>query len=195
MPGVQELRPGLWHWEAPHPDWKPSDDWGELVSSYAIDDGERLLLFDPLALPSELEGLAAGRETAIVLTCPWHERDARGLAERLGATVHVASPEEGEPITGRQLFSAGDRLPAGIESFLGLAPNELVLWVEDKGAVVAGDVLVDRGDGLGIPADWVGDGLEQVRGSLRALLDLPVEHVLATHGGPTDRASLERALV
>jgi hypothetical protein len=26
------------------------------------------------------------------------------------------------------------------------------------------------------------------------LLERPVEHVLATHGGPTDRAALERAL-
>jgi len=29
------------------------------VSSYATDDGERLLLFDPLAVPAELEELAA----------------------------------------------------------------------------------------------------------------------------------------
>jgi len=29
---------------------------------------------------------------------------------------------------------------------------------------------------------------------LRPLLALPVEHVLATHGGPSDRADLERAL-
>jgi hypothetical protein len=76
------------------------------VSSYAIDDGERLLLFDPLGVPSELVDLAADRETAIVLTAAWHERDAE----------------------------------------------------------------------------------------LRPLLELPVEHVLATHGGPTDRAALERAL-
>jgi hypothetical protein len=30
---------------------------------------------------------------------------------------------------------------------------------------------------------------------LRPLLELPVEHVLATHGGPVDRAALERALM
>ena len=65
---MRELRPGLWHWEAPHPEWRPTEPWSENVSSYAIDDGERLLLFDPLAVPSELEDLAAGRETAIVLT-------------------------------------------------------------------------------------------------------------------------------
>jgi hypothetical protein len=57
------------------------------VSSYAIDDGERLLLFDPLAVPGELEDRAARRETAIVLTAPWHDRDAESLVERLGAPV------------------------------------------------------------------------------------------------------------
>jgi hypothetical protein len=61
---VRELRSGLWHWEAPHPDWQPTEPWSENVSSYAIDDGERLLLVDPLAVPSNLGNLAAGRETA-----------------------------------------------------------------------------------------------------------------------------------
>jgi len=84
---VRELRPGLWHWEAPHPDWTPDEPWNENVSSYAIDDGERVLLFDPLAVPSELEELVAGREPVIVLTAPWYERDARTLVERLGAPV------------------------------------------------------------------------------------------------------------
>ena len=95
MPPVQELQTGLWHWEAPHPDWDPSnpEDWGEEVSSYAIDDGEQLLLIDPLALPSEIDELAADRKTAIVLTCPWHERDARSLVERLGVPVFVPPPE------------------------------------------------------------------------------------------------------
>ena len=35
---------------------------------------------------------------------------------------------------------------------------------------------------------------EQVAEGLRPLLDLPVEHVLATHGRPFDRAALEQAL-
>ena len=51
LPGalaMRELRPGLWHWQTPHPDWTPGERWPREVSSYAIDDGERLLLFDPL---------------------------------------------------------------------------------------------------------------------------------------------------
>jgi hypothetical protein len=35
---------------------------------------------------------------------------------------------------------------------------------------------------------------EEIAEGLRPLLELPVEHVLATHGAPTDRAALERAL-
>jgi hypothetical protein len=35
---------------------------------------------------------------------------------------------------------------------------------------------------------------ERVVEALRPLLELPVEHLLATHGGPFDRAALERAL-
>jgi hypothetical protein len=34
---------------------------------------------------------------------------------------------------------------------------------------------------------------DQIAEALRPLLELPVELVLATHGGPTDRAALERA--
>ena len=36
--------------------------------------------------------------------------------------------------------------------------------------------------------------LEEIKEGLRPLLELPVEHVLATHGGPFERADLERAL-
>jgi glyoxylase-like metal-dependent hydrolase (beta-lactamase superfamily II) len=198
---VREVQPGLWHWEAPHPEWGPGDsslEWDrQEVSSYAIDEGEWLLLFDPLALPSEIDALAAGRETAIVLTCAWHERDARSLAERLDAAVFVPQPEEGDPIEGRQLFSAGERLPVGVEAFPGKEPNDLVLWVESRQALVAGDTLIDRGPGLEVPFSWLSEGMtaEQILEALRPLLELPVELVLATHGGPADRAALERALL
>jgi glyoxylase-like metal-dependent hydrolase (beta-lactamase superfamily II) len=194
---VREWRKGLWHWEAPHPDWEPGADWGPEVSSYAIDDGDRLLLFDPLALPSEIDELAAAREPAIVLTCPWHRRDAVGLAERLDAPIYVPPPDEGDPdpVDGH-VFSAGDRLPVGVEAFPGMEPNDLVLWLESRRALVAGDAIIDRGGGLEFPTDWANKGVppEQILKELRALLELPVEFVLPTHGAPTDRAALERAL-
>jgi glyoxylase-like metal-dependent hydrolase (beta-lactamase superfamily II) len=206
---LRELQTGLWHWEARHPDWTPeqgwtpeqegSAGWGPEVSSYAIDDGERLLLFDPLALPSQIDALAADRETAIVLTCPWHRRDAPGLGERLGVPIYVPPPDHGDPnpVEGH-VFSVGERLPVGVEAFPGMEPNDLVLWLESRRALVAGDTLVERGRGLEFPAepDEVVRGVpaEQILAGLRPLLELPVELVLPTHGAPTDRAALERAL-
>jgi glyoxylase-like metal-dependent hydrolase (beta-lactamase superfamily II) len=191
------VQKGVWHWEAPHPDWKPGAEWDRVVSSYAIDDGDRLLLFDPLGSSSEIDELAAERGTAIVLTCPWHARDARGLAERLDAPLYVPPPDEGEPnpVEGH-VFRAGDRLPVGVEAFPGMEPNDLVLWVERRRALVAGDTLIDRGQGLEFPADWANKGVppEQILEALRPLLELPVELVLPTHGPPTDRAALEGAL-
>ena len=40
---MRELRPGLWHWQAPHPEWESTEPWDQNVS-YAIDDGERAAL-------------------------------------------------------------------------------------------------------------------------------------------------------
>jgi hypothetical protein len=119
---VRELRNGVWHWQAPHPDWKPEEEWDQMVSSYAIDDGERVLLFDPLALPREIDALLDGRETAVVLTCPWHARDAESIAERLGVSIHVPPPDEGDPspLEGH-VFAAGDRLPIGGRGFAAYA--------------------------------------------------------------------------
>ena len=192
------------------------------VSSYAIDDGERLLLFDPLGVPSELEALAAERETAIVLTAPWHERDAQALVERLGVPVITPLPDSAQylmdtyGITAEQAgdgspdlawllregkgearpYSAADRLPFGADVLQGHKPNDMVLWVESQRAVISGDTLVDFGQGLEINERWLRPGMtrEEIAEGLRPLLELPVEHVLATHGGPTDRAALERAL-
>jgi hypothetical protein len=49
---------------------------------------------------------------------------------------------------------------------------------------------------LGPAIDWVPEGVspDEVLKGLRPLLELPVELVLLTHGGPADRADLERAL-
>jgi glyoxylase-like metal-dependent hydrolase (beta-lactamase superfamily II) len=218
---VRELQPGFWHWQARHPEWTPDDHWPQEVSSYAIDDGERLLLLDPLAVPDELLRLAAEREPAIVLTAPWHERDAESLVEQLGAPVYAPPPDTqqdlmdkfgitaeqaagGSPDLGwllagggeAHLYLAGDRLPMGIEAYPGREHNDLVLWIESRRAVVAGDTLADFGGGLDIQSEWLRGGVtrEQVAEGLRPLLDLPVELVLPAHGTPTDRAALERAL-
>ena len=219
---MRELRPGLWHWQARHPWWHEGEPWGPEVSSYAIDQGERLLLFDPLAVPSEILELAMRRETAIVLTAPWHERDSQSLVERLGLPVYTPLPDtaeylmqaygltadqagDGSPdvvwllkegIGEAHVYEAGDHLDVGVEAYPGQKPNDMVLWVASHRSLVAGDTLVDFGQGFGINPRWLRPEMtrEHVVEELRPLLELPVEHVLATHGGPTDRTALEQAL-
>jgi hypothetical protein len=218
---VRELQAGLWHWQAPHPEWMPGERWPQEVSSYAIDDGTRLLLFDPLAVPDELLELATGREPVVVLTAPWHERDTQSLVERLGAPVFTPPPDTADDlvrkygITPEQAaggspdvawllagdgveahwYAVSDPLPIGIEAFPGREHNDLVLWIDSVGAVISGDTLVDFGRGLEIN-DWLRGGVtrEQVVEGLGPLLALPVELVLPAHGAPTDRAALEHAL-
>jgi glyoxylase-like metal-dependent hydrolase (beta-lactamase superfamily II) len=190
-----------------------------MVSSYAVDDGQRLLLFDPLAPPSEIDELAADRETAVVLTAPWHERDTQSLVERLGLPVYVPSPDTEDDLMqkfgitreqaaggspdvawllagdGAHLYGSGERLAVGVEPFAGREPNDMVLWIGGSHAVISGDTLVDFGRGLEING-WLRAGVtrKKIVEGLRPLLDLPVDVVLATHGGPTERTALARAL-
>ncbi len=200
---MHEVAPGVWHWQALHPEWDDSG-WPQIVSSYAIDDGERLLLFDPIAPPDELLTRGDARELVVVLTNPWHERDTRVLVEKHNPPVFFTDPE-GSPDVAWLLsgetgephpYAADGALPAGVDAaFPGRQSNDLVLWIASRRAVVAGDTLVDFGRGLEIHEPWLWTTThEQVVGQLRPLLDLPVEHVLATHGGPHDRAALERVL-
>jgi glyoxylase-like metal-dependent hydrolase (beta-lactamase superfamily II) len=218
---VRELATGLWHWTASHPGWEDGEPWDPNVSSYAIDDGERLLLFDPIGVPAEIEALAAERETVIVLTAPWHERDSQSLVQRLGAPVYTPAADTAEELmaewnlTAEQVgdgspdvkwlrdgegeahwYSAGDQLPFGIQVFPGHKRNDHVLWIESRRAVVVGDTIADLGEGLQINERWLkGDVTrESVAEGLRPLLELPVEHLLPAHGAPADRAALERAL-
>jgi pimeloyl-ACP methyl ester carboxylesterase len=224
-PEVREVRPGVWHWKSEHPEWTPNSPWQphhKVVSSYAIVDDGRLFLFDPLALPDEIEQRATGRKVVVVLTAPWHERDTESLVKRLNATVYTALPDSQEDLmqkyglTAEQaaggspdirwlladdsiekhLFSAGDRLPIGIEVFAGREQNDVLLWFEHRGVVIVGDSLGDFGHGLEINPKWLRQGVtrEEIAVGLRPLLERPIEVVLTAHSGPTDKAALERAL-
>ena len=209
---MRELRPGIWHWQSPHPDWDPGEAWPERVSSYAIDLGDDFLLCDPLSVPEEL----LGRATAVVLTAPYHDRDAR----RLGLPVHTppadtwqdwvqkfgVDPERVRGIESDDLawlragegeghFHGPGPWPFGIDAYAGREDNDLILWLASMNAIVTGDSLSDFGEGLDV---WLGGRKhvtrDDVAGRLRSLLDLPIELVLPAHGEPTDRAALERAL-
>lgn len=209
---MRELRPGIWHWRSPHPDWGEEEWWPELVSSYAVELGGELLLFDPLSVPDELRECA----TAVILTAPYHERDSR----RLTLPVHTppadtwedwvekfgADPEQVRGLESDDLawlrageveghFHGPGPWPFGIDAYAGREDNDLILWIPAIGAIVTGDSLSDFGYGLDIQLGGrTHVERNDVARRLRPLLDLPIELVLPAHGEPTDRAALERVL-
>ena len=53
VPTMNQVLPeGVYHWTATHPEWEGP------VSAYAIDDGARLILIDPIAVPDEVPALS-----------------------------------------------------------------------------------------------------------------------------------------
>jgi hypothetical protein len=209
---MRQLRPGLWHWQAPHPDWSSGAEWQEEVSSYAVELGDDFVLFDPLSVPDELRE----RATAVVLTAPYHERDARGIrlpvhaphpdtwqdwVEKFGVDPDRVRGMESEDLA---WLRAGERKghfhgpgewPFGLHAYAGREDNDLVFWLPPIGALVTGDSLSDFGDGLAIQLGGRKHVTrEDVIRRLRPLLELPVELVLPAHGKPADRTALERVL-
>jgi hypothetical protein len=181
------LPEGVYHWTATHPEWEGP------VSAYAIDDGARLVLIDPIAVPDDVRALFGSREVVTVLTSTWHERDAASLGFPVWAPAPDRQEDELVPAT---RYAIGDSL-FGMEAYPGREGQlDLVLWNERIRAVIAGDTLIDLGNRLEIPASWLPEGVtvEQVAAGLRPLLDKPVAFVLPTHGEPSDRTALERAL-
>jgi len=178
---------GVHHWTATHPEWEGP------VSAYAIDDGERLLLIDPIDVPDEVRALFGMREVVTILTNTWHERDARAL----GFPVWAPAPDRPEDqLVPATRYGSGDTV-FGLEAFAGREGElDLVLWSERLGAVISGDTLIDLGNGLELREDWLPDGVSPlaVKAGLRPLLDKPVQVVLPTHGAPAGRDALERAL-
>jgi glyoxylase-like metal-dependent hydrolase (beta-lactamase superfamily II) len=198
---LRELRPGLWRWQAFHPEWK------EQVGSVAYEGAAELVLFDPL-LPSEdaLDDLVeqVGKPVATLVTVFWHTRSADVLARRHGA--RVLAPSRGRAAVARraptvEAFRPGDPLPGGVQAFATARGTEVVYWIPEHRALVPGDVLLGSDDG-GIrlcPQSWLPEStrLPALAASLRPLLELPVSRVLLSHGEPvlrSGRAALERAL-
>jgi glyoxylase-like metal-dependent hydrolase (beta-lactamase superfamily II) len=207
---LEQLRPHLWRWTAPHPDWRPGADWEQEVACAAIVRGDEFVLVDPLVPPGD-DGERFWRAVArdvehhglpnVVLTVPWHDRSTAEVVERYpGTRVWVYGPGAGdvEQVTDR--FGDGDPLPGGLVPFGAHWEPEAVLWSAEHRALITGDVMLSSTGGLRLlPASWLSKGvtLDEVRQALAPLLDLPVELILPAHGAPVTEdaaGALARAL-
>ena len=215
---VQQVAPGLWRWTAPHPDWAPEDGgpdgWDREVGCVYHEGDEAVVLIDPLVPVDERERFwtaldrdveRAGRPVAVLLTVFWHARSSQEILDRYdGATVWAherASERIGERTRFTKAFAVSDPLPGGVRALDALRAEEVLYWIPEHRALVAGDVFL--GDGRGgvrvCPESWLPEGTDPAdfRASLHQVLELPVERVLVSHGDPVlenGRAALAAAL-
>ena len=192
---MDEIAPGLRRWTVRH------EEWGEEVGCLAVDTRDGLILIDPLDPPAEV-----ANADHVLLTVFWHLRSAAKVAApQLWASTSSMRSAANRGVTVTDDV-AGGALPGGIVAIQTARRPEVVYWLPEQRAVVAGDVLLGAGakpkptdEPLRLcPERWLsGKTHADLRESLAPLLDLPVEHVLVSHGKPvlTDgKRQLERVL-
>ena len=196
---VVDVAPGLWIWRLDHPDWAPHVDWKPPVTSTCVESGGEVVLLDPLAPPDGHEAwerLDASPPTVVAILKPDHVRDVDTFVERYGCRAF--GPywfwRDDIPATRLEGIQPGVVLPGGLVALYdGRGRNETPVWLPQQRALVFADALTERDGRLlvwGTP--W---HEERVLPALRALLELPFEHVIVSHGEPVhDRASFELAL-
>jgi hypothetical protein len=164
-----------------------------MVGSVLYETPDTVVLIDPL-LPSEerqqflswLDERVGARPVSILTTIRWHRRDREQLAERYQANTS----------------RAWNAVPPGVEPRPLRGAGETLFWLPVVASLVAGDRLIGaEGGGLSVcPQSWLAGAQTDragLAGLLRALLELPIERVLVSHGEPVlrdGRAALARAI-
>jgi hypothetical protein len=192
MTGLREIAPGLHRWTTRH------EEWDEEVASLAVETDDGLVLIDPLDPPR-----AVRKPSHVLLTVFWHFRGTAAVnAPETWADRRAVRRLRNRGVEVTRPIDAGTALPAGIDAFTTARESELVYWLRTQKALVVGDVLLGAGakpratdDPLRLcPERWLGKAShDDLRASLRPLLDLPVQRVLVSHGEPVLRAG-RRAL-
>jgi len=159
------------------------------------------LLLDPLAPAADArvlwERLDARPPTAVVVLKPDHVRDVDLFVRRYG--VRAFGPRLffrwDLPETELQFIEPGSVLPGKlVPVYDGRGRNETPLWLPEQRALVFADALTaPEGGELRV---WASPSYQtRALPALRALLELPFEQVIVSHGEPVhNRAAFERAL-
>jgi hypothetical protein len=195
---VTQIAPNLWRWTAPHPEWpsKVSPDssgyWPQDVGSILYTTDESAVFIDPQLPPDEGEfwiwadRQVKDRQVHVLTTIHWHRRSRDQVAARYRASTSRAK----------------SNLPRGVESFMLRRAGETVFWLPGPRALVPGDRILGAADGgLRVcPQSWLNPGMTvtKLKQLLGPLQELPIEHVLVSHGEPVignGARSLAQALI
>ena len=202
---MQEVAPGLYWWNEPHPEWNPEDleggqGWEQIVTSYALVRERELVLFDPLVTDwTALDRLVQEHGAPIILvTILWHARSSQEILDRYdGAALWAHAPaaewvDERTRVT--NTFNVGDGLPGGAEALHMRRIEEVAFWLPSHNSVVIGDTILGHGDRAALcPPTWVrkNETFEPARQAVKELMERKPDRLLLTHGGPMDPGVLE----
>src|SRR6516162_7170574 len=207
---VIDLAPGLWIWRVEHPGWKPDDDWQQVVTCVCVDEGGERWLLDPLLPPENVtvvwRRLAERPPTAVAVLKPDHMRETwedrqtwsvDALVRRYGCRAfgpNAFLPGMGPPEIEVQKIPPNYELPGGLRAFRDPRGwDETPLWLPQHRTLVFADALTERAGALRV---WMSPTHEErAIPDLRAMLDLPLERVIISHGEPVHaRDAFKRAL-
>ncbi|HEU5318610.1 MAG TPA: hypothetical protein VFX49_21030 [Chloroflexota bacterium] len=193
----------LWVWRTAYADGHSGHGWGPVVASTCVRSGCKTLILDPLAPADDASEvwsrLDAQPPEAVVVLKPDHVRDVDLFVRRYGA--RGLGPQvyfRGDvPETVLEPVIPGTTLPGGLVALYdGRNRNETPVWLPEDRTIVFADALTapESVDGE-LRVWWTPWHEERTLPALRAMLDLPFERVIVSHGQPVhDRAAFERAL-
>jgi hypothetical protein len=195
-----DVAPGLWIWRVEHPDWHEGTGWEPPVASTVVESGGEVAVLDAIAPPAEASAiwdrLDVNPPTLAVVLKPDHVRDVDVFVRRYAARGY--GPwlfwRSNIPETELEPVQPGDELPGGLVALYdGRGRGETPLWLPAQKTLVFADALTERDGKLLV---WATPWHEaRVLPALRAMLELPFEHVIVSHGEPVhDRDAFERAL-
>ena len=199
---VRDIAPGMWLWRQPHPDWEEGLDWEPDVTSVVVESRGEVVLLDPLAPPPGArdvwERLDALAPQSVVILKPDHVRDVDLFVRWYGARAYGPNLfwRDDVPHTELEPIRPGDELPGGLQVHHdGRGQMETPLYLPEQRALVFADAMTAPGGVLRVwGTPW---HEERTLPTLRALLELPFEHVVVAHGEPVHTrpdyvAALER---
>jgi len=201
---IRDVAPGLWLWRQPHWEWREGDDWEPEVASFVVESGGEVVLIDPLA-PPPIAGAEVYRRlestppTRIAILKPDHVRDLDAFAHWYGIPAHgpwLYWKGDAPHVEPQPIFQ-DETLPGGLVALAdGRGGLERPLYLPEQRAIVFADGLTAPAAGGGLLRVWWTPVLERrALPALRAMLDLPFEWVLVSHGQPVHtRADFEAAL-
>jgi glyoxylase-like metal-dependent hydrolase (beta-lactamase superfamily II) len=192
---LREIAPGLWYWTAPRPDWGGAIDWPEDVGCVCYRSTDAVVLIDPLLPRGEEAAFWAfvdefSLPVAVLLTAPWHRRDAQAVAERYRTVVWAHEAARAQlPFPTRS-----DALPDGVDLFVpdGVDEGQVGFYLPAHRALVVAELFMGEGDRLRLCPSPAMHDEQAFYASLRKLVHLPIERVLVAHGEPVLSEGRER---